>query len=99
MAFFDKRSVGSISSLLPDDAARLHTFSGEPIRTFLIAFSSIATGVILSFVFMWPFALLAIGCIPLMGFATSIEIRYKVKTKQVTMPTGRRTSSIVLEGF
>lgn len=75
VAFFDKRSVGSISSLLPDDAARLHTFSGEPIRTFLIAFSSIVTGVVMSFVFMWPFALLAIGCIPLMGFATSIEMK------------------------
>ena len=25
--------------------------------------------------FMWPFALLAIGCIPIMGFATSIEMK------------------------
>ncbi|KAI2507638.1 ABC transporter [Fragilaria crotonensis] len=75
VAFFDKRSVGSITSLLQDDAARLHTFSGEPIRTLLIAFSSIVTGVVMSFVFMWPFALLAIGCIPLMGFATSIEMK------------------------
>lgn len=25
--------------------------------------------------FMWPFALLAIGCVPLMGFATSIEMK------------------------
>lgn len=75
VAFFDKRSVGSITSQLQDDAARIHTFSGEPIRTFLIAFSSIVTGVVVSFVFMWPFALVALGCIPLMGFATSIEMK------------------------
>jgi ATP-binding cassette, subfamily B (MDR/TAP), member 1 len=25
--------------------------------------------------YMWPFALLAIGCVPLMGFATSIEMK------------------------
>jgi ATP-binding cassette subfamily B (MDR/TAP) protein 1 len=75
VAFFDKRSVGAITSQLQDDAARIHTFSGEPIRTFLIAFSSVVTGVVVSFIFMWPFALLAIGCIPLMGFATSIEMK------------------------
>jgi ATP-binding cassette subfamily B (MDR/TAP) protein 1 len=75
VAFFDKRSVGAITSQLQDDAARIHTFSGEPIRTFLIAFSSIVTGVVVSFIFMWPFALVAIGCIPLMGFATSIRMK------------------------
>jgi ATP-binding cassette subfamily B (MDR/TAP) protein 1 len=75
VAFFDKRSVGSITSQLQDDAARIHTFSGEPIRSFLIAISSLASGVVLSLVFMWPFALLAIGCIPLMGFATSLEMK------------------------
>jgi ATP-binding cassette, subfamily B (MDR/TAP), member 1 len=75
VAFFDKRSVGVITSQLQDDAARIHTFSGEPIRTLVIALSSIITGVVVSFIFMWPFALLAIGCIPLMGFATSVEMK------------------------
>jgi len=75
VAFFDKRSVGSITSQLQDDAARIHTFSGEPIRSMLIALSSIISGLVLSFVFMWPFALVAVGCIPLMGFATSIEMK------------------------
>ena len=75
VAFFDKRSVGSVTSQLQDDAARIHTFSGEPIRSFLIAMSSIVTGITLSFIFMWPFALVALGCIPLMGFATSIEMK------------------------
>ena len=30
---------------------------------------------VLLFQFMWPFALVAIGCIPVMGFATSIEMK------------------------
>lgn len=74
VSFFDLRSVGGITSQLQDDAARIHTFSGEPIRSLAIAVSSVVTGVIVSFVFMWPFALLALGCIPLMGFATSMEM-------------------------
>merc|ERR1712226_314929 len=40
-----------------------------------VAFFDVVTGVVLSFIFMWPFALLAIGCVPLMGFATSIEMK------------------------
>ncbi len=75
VSFFDKRSVGSITSQLQDDAARIHTFSGEPIRSMLIALSSVLTGVVLSFSYMWPFALLALACIPFMAFATSIEMK------------------------
>ena len=50
VAFFDKRSVGKITSELQDDATRLQTFCGEPIRSFLIAMASVFTGVVLSFV-------------------------------------------------
>lgn len=74
-AYFDKRSVGKITSQLQDDAARLHTFTGEPVRAFLIAIASVFTGLVLSFAFMWPFALLALACVPLMGFATSMEMK------------------------
>jgi len=50
IAYFDKRSVGSITSQLQDDAARIHAFSGEPVRSFIVALSSIVTGLVLSFV-------------------------------------------------
>eukprot|EP00980_Cylindrotheca_fusiformis_P015007 scaffold4127_cov126-Cylindrotheca_fusiformis.AAC.3 len=60
VAYFDKRSVGKITSQLQEDAARLHTFTGEPVRAFLIAF-------------MWQFALLALVCIPFVGFARSVK--------------------------
>jgi len=75
VGFFDKRSVGDITSELQTDTARIHSFSGEPIRSFLIAMSSVITGVVVSFIFMWPFALIAMACIPLMGFATSMEMK------------------------
>jgi ATP-binding cassette, subfamily B (MDR/TAP), member 1 len=48
VAFFDKRSVGSITSQLQDDAARIHAFSGEPIRTVISALGSVAIGVIIA---------------------------------------------------
>jgi ATP-binding cassette subfamily B (MDR/TAP) protein 1 len=50
VAFFDKRSVGKITSELQDDAARIQTFTGEPVRSFLIAVASLFTGIVLSFV-------------------------------------------------
>jgi ATP-binding cassette subfamily B (MDR/TAP) protein 1 len=48
VAFFDKRSVGAITSQLQDDAARVHAFSGEPIRTVISALGSVAIGVVIS---------------------------------------------------
>lgn len=46
----DKRSVGSITSQLQDDVARLQAFSGEPIRSMLTAMSAVLIGVTLSFI-------------------------------------------------
>ena len=75
MAYFDKQSVGTITSRLQDDTAMIHTFSGEPLRTLFINLASLVTGLVISFVFMWPFALLSIGVIPFMAFATEIEMK------------------------
>jgi len=75
VAFFDKRSVGSITSQLQDDVAFIFAFSGEPIRTLVINVSSVVTGLTISMIYMWPFALLSIGVIPFMGFATAMEMK------------------------
>lgn len=50
VAFFDKRSVAALTSQLQDDAARIHAFTGEPVRTFIVAVSSTITGVVVSLV-------------------------------------------------
>jgi len=47
-SFFDKRNIGGITSQLQDDAAKIHAFSGEPIRSFVIAMTSILMGLIFS---------------------------------------------------
>ena len=73
--FFDKRSVGSISSQLQDDAAKIYSFSGEPIRTFVVGIASLLVGIIISFVFMWPFALLALAISPFMAFGAKMKMR------------------------
>ena len=75
VAFFDKRSVGSITSQLQDDVGFIFAFSGEPIRTLVINLSSVVTGLAISMYYMWPFALLSIGVIPFMGFATALEMK------------------------
>lgn len=78
VAYFDIRSVGDITTELQDDAAKIHAFSGEPIRSFILAMSSILVGVTLSFYYMWPFALVSLATIPLMGFATGEEMKQYV---------------------
>merc|ERR1712174_118063 len=49
--------------------------TGDPIRQLLMALSGLLTGLVLSFYFMWQFALLSIVCIPFLGFATSIDMK------------------------
>ena len=53
VAWFDVRSVGDITSQLSDDAAMIHSFSGEPIRTFVMTITSVGVGLVTSFLFMW----------------------------------------------
>lgn len=50
VAYFDQRSVGRITSQLQDDAARIHAFSGEPVRALLVALAAVVTGLVLSFI-------------------------------------------------
>ena len=75
VGFFDLRPVGVITSQLQEDAALIHSFSGEPIRTLVINLSSVLVGVAISFVFMWPFALLTLAMIPFMGFGAEMEMK------------------------
>lgn len=49
ISFFDKRSVGRITSELQEDAARIQTFTGDPVRSFLMTVSSVVVGLILAF--------------------------------------------------
>merc|ERR1719343_1607196 len=75
VSFFDKRNVGQITSELQEDATRIQVFTGDPIRQIIMALSGLLIGLVISFFYMWPFALLAIACIPFMGFASSIEMK------------------------
>lgn len=75
VGFFDMRNAGRITSQLQDDAARIHAFLGDPIKSVLIAMSAVLTGLVVAFAFMWPFALLALACVPLMGLAASSAMK------------------------
>jgi ATP-binding cassette subfamily B (MDR/TAP) protein 1 len=75
VAWFDVRQVATITTQLSDDAALIHSFSGEPIRTLVMNLSSVAVGLVVSFVFMWPFALLTLGTLPFMAFGAEAEMQ------------------------
>lgn len=73
VAWFDVRSVGDITSQLSDDAAMIHSFSGEPIRTFVMTIASVGVGLVTSFYFMWEFAFVALGILPFMAFGEYMQ--------------------------
>ena len=72
IAWFDLRSPSVIASQLADDAALLHAFAGEPIRTLILNVASVLVGVAVSFYYMWPFALVALGVLPFMAFGAEM---------------------------
>jgi ATP-binding cassette subfamily B (MDR/TAP) protein 1 len=65
VAYFDKRSVGSITSQLEDDTAKVHGITGQPLRIMIMNVTSVFTGIIVSLVFMWPVALILFGLAPM----------------------------------
>ena len=89
VAFFDKQSVGSITSQLQDDAARIHTFSGEPIRSLIMSLSSVITGLVVSFIYMWPFALVSLGTLPFMVSLYVVKWRAKALAKRCPVSVPR----------
>jgi ATP-binding cassette subfamily B (MDR/TAP) protein 1 len=75
IAFFDTFTVGTLTSRLSDDAALIHSFSGEPIRQLVLSVSSVFVGIVVSFVYMWPFALVALFTVPAMAFGGAMEMQ------------------------
>mmetsp|Transcript_22456 Transcript_22456/g.33650 ORF Transcript_22456/g.33650 Transcript_22456/m.33650 type:complete len:120 (+) Transcript_22456:1016-1375(+) len=58
VAYFDKHSVGSITTQLQEDATLIQSFSGQPIRVLSMTLASILIGLVISFAFMWYVKLL-----------------------------------------
>jgi len=75
IAYYDQNSVNNLSTRLEDDAAMMHSFSGEPIRQLTMTVASLLVGLFLSFYYMWPFALLTLAILPFMGFGAYMEMK------------------------
>lgn len=73
--YYDNHSVGRLSTQIEEDASMIHSFSGEPIRTFVMSISSIVVGLIISFSLMWPFALMIFAILPPMGFGAYLGMQ------------------------
>jgi len=73
--FFDmpENAVGSVSSKLANDATKLKAKTGEPLQAIVTTVFGLLLGLILAFVYAWPIALIAIGVLPLLGGAMSIQ--------------------------
>mmetsp|Transcript_20633 Transcript_20633/g.56974 ORF Transcript_20633/g.56974 Transcript_20633/m.56974 type:complete len:1282 (-) Transcript_20633:2036-5881(-) len=74
IAWFDLRNPNALTTQLAEDAAMLHSFAGEPIRSIVLAVAGVLVGVIVSFIYMWPFALLTLATIPFMAFGAEMEM-------------------------
>lgn len=75
VGWFDLREPGELTTRLQDDAALIHSFSGEPIRTVVMTLASLLVGVIISFIFMWPFTLITLATIPFMAMGAEVKMK------------------------
>ena len=103
VGFFDMHPVGTLTSQFQDDAALIHSFSGEPIRSLLINVSSVLVGLIVGFYYMWPFALLFLAVLPFLGFGAEMEMRMYVKGEDEedidTLDDEKSPGGIVIESL
>jgi len=53
IGFYDTQTVANLSTKLEDDAAMMHSFSGEPIRALTMTVASVLVGIFISFFYMW----------------------------------------------
>ena len=53
VGWHDEQSPNALTTRLSDDAALLHAFAGEPVRTLSSAVASVLVGVVVSFIYMW----------------------------------------------
>lgn len=74
VAYFDRRSTWKTTYLLEGDVARIHVFSGEPIRIIVTNLTSIVAGLAVACVTMWPLALVSLAFLPLSMAATNVEV-------------------------
>lgn len=53
IGFFDMHTVGNLCTQIEEDAAMIHSFSGEPVRALVVSLSSVAVGLLLALIYMW----------------------------------------------
>mmetsp|Transcript_3900 Transcript_3900/g.5897 ORF Transcript_3900/g.5897 Transcript_3900/m.5897 type:complete len:326 (+) Transcript_3900:76-1053(+) len=75
ITYYDTHSISNLSTQIEDDAAMIQSFSGEPIRTFAMTGASVFVGIIISFIYMWPLALMTFGLLPLLSFGAYMEMK------------------------
>jgi ATP-binding cassette subfamily B (MDR/TAP) protein 1 len=73
--YFDQpdKAVGSVSSCLANDATLLKAKTGEPLQQIVMALFGCVGGIVLACVYCWPIALMAIGIMPVLGIAITLQ--------------------------
>ena len=75
--YFDmpENAVGSIASRLANEAALLKAKTGEPLQYVLITLFGCVGGIVLAAIFTWQIALMAMGVLPILAVAMSIQVQ------------------------
>ena len=76
MAYFDQRTVSTISKYLQDDVTRINAFSNDALRVMFFGLCSQVLGFVLSVKFMWPVALMSLATFPVTWYGTHFETRH-----------------------
>ena len=99
-AYHDIHEVGATTSQLSSDVNAIKEFTLTPTTSLIMALASMLVGITLSFVFMWPIALIGCATVPIMAIATAAEMAQHLGTGGGSAGTGAEaTGSVLTEGL
>jgi len=75
VGFFDTLNPSSLTSQLQNDVTLLSAFTSQPVRVIVMNIFSVLIGILISFIYMWPLALMAMATLPLYSIGAIGEMK------------------------
>ena len=99
--WFDKskNSSGALSARLASDCLNINTLTTTLIAVGLQSFSTLATGLIIAFIFEWRTSLVALALIPFMILAGALEMFFQAGFNQKSEDAYKDSSSLIMEAL
>ena len=74
--YFDlpENAVGSVAGRLSNDATLIRSKTGEPLQATFVSLAAVGIGLVISFLYCWPIALMCLVTLPIVGAALTLQM-------------------------